>query len=257
MNRTATPLTSLFAAANIRVHAIVVSLNTFFLFPFLFLLLAGFFASTSVAQSGNKKSTKPAKSTESSTTITRSPEEIAKEKAKLEAEMALADSAKPYLVLDLERRMLLIKLGGAVVWEHLLELADADEKKIKDFMVSLENPEQHYVRYIKEKHLFSGKEQTPDSVLSIVGEALKIDKALIQRQIPERFQLEFDDGFVMEFRSAVKGKETSKFKNTVLSVKNVFNQLFGEVFLVTTIDSIASITLYRMAEPGVPLILAQ
>ncbi len=208
---------------------------------------------TTAAQTTQKK---PKTSKSNEPVSTRSAEDIRKDSERLEAELALADSAKPYLVLDLIRRMLVIKLGGAVVWNHPLTLKEDDEKKIKDFIRSLDNPEQHYVRRIKEKHLFSGKDQTPDSVLSIVGEALKIDKALIQREIPERFQIEFDDGFVMEFRSDVKGTETSKFKNTVLSVKNVFNQLFGEVFLVTTIDSTASITLYRMAEPGVPLILA-
>ena len=217
-------------------------------------LLFGAFLTSAHAQSNTKKSSKQSNSAEP--VSTRSPEEIREETERLEAELALADSAKPYLVLDLVRRMLVIKLGGAVVWNHPLTLKEDDEKKINDFITSLDNPKQHYVRRIKEKHLFSGKDQTPDSVLSIVGDALKIDKALIQREIPERFQIEFDDGFVMEFRSEVKGTETSKFKNTVLSVKNVFNQLFGEVYLVTTIDSTASMTLYRMAEPGIPLILA-
>lgn len=204
-----------------------------------------------------KKHPKP-KPTEAPITIPAGlPAAQARESARLEAELALADSAKPYLVLDLLHRMLLIKLGGAVVWNHPLKLDDGDEKKISEFIVSLDNPDQHYVRHIKEKHLYSGKEQTPDSILSIVGSALKIDKSLLQREIPERFQLEFDDGFVMEFRSPVKGVETSAFRNTVLSVKNAFSKLFGGVYLVTTIDSTAAITLYRISEPGLPLVLAQ
>lgn len=171
----------------------------------------------------------------------------------MQTQLLLAQSQKPYLVLDLKRRQLQIKVGGAVVWNHPLSLADTSAAAITSFYERLKNPDEGWIRTIREKHLFSAKEQTPDSILSIVGEALKIDPDLIQREVPERFQLIFNDGFIMEFRSGVKGDEQSVLKSTYLNASTAIKRLLGEVYLVSTLDSQSAITLYRAADTGLPL----
>lgn len=175
---------------------------------------------------------------------------------RLQTELLLAQSKKAYLVLDLPHRQLQLKLGGAVVWNHPLLLSDTSAGAIRSFSERISNPRQGWVRTVKERHLFASKDQTPDSILSIVGEALKIDPKLIQRELPQKFQLVFDDGFIMEFRSGVEGADESGFKSTYLNASTALKRLFGEVYMVSTLDSQAALTLYRAADTGMVLLVS-
>ncbi len=182
-------------------------------------------------------------------------EQLSLEYKRLNAELDLAQSKKPYMILDLKRKLLVLKLGGAKVWDYALTIADADSDDIADFGKRLSNPESGFTRRVKAKHLFAAKDQTPDSILSIVGGALKVDPTLMQRELPEKFQLVFDDGFIMEFRSDVKGETESTLKNTYLTASQAIKRLFGNVYIVTTIEPEAAMTLYRAADVGLAMMV--
>jgi hypothetical protein len=177
------------------------------------------------------------------------------EYAATQVELRLAQTEKPYLDINLADKELWLKLKGAVVWSCPLNLSQNDADAIRAFVRKFQGSERRYVRPVVEKHLFSSKEKTPDSVLKIVGEVVKVDPDLLQREIPARFQLVWDDGLILEVRTDVKGKENTSFKNTLINLSQTLQKPFGEVTLVISMTPDEAMTLYRIAGPGFPTMI--
>jgi hypothetical protein len=169
----------------------------------------------------------------------------------LQAETRLANTVKPYLVFDLQRKALEIRLKGMIVWECPVEIIDNSED-LDDFARSFKGDENKLIRPLLEKHLFSFSDKTPDSILVIVGKAVDVDPELLQREIPERFQLLWDKNLVLEIRTNVVGKPISRFKNTMLELRRMIQKPFGASFLIIKMDPEMATTLYRASQPGIP-----
>jgi hypothetical protein len=169
----------------------------------------------------------------------------------LQADIRLANTIKPYIVINFHKKELEIKLKGAVVWSAPLDIIDNSEN-LDDFAKSFRGDENKIIRPILEKHLFAFSDKTPDSILVIVGQAVSVDPQLLQREVPERFQLLWDKNLVLEVRTNVAGKPISRFKNTLLEVRRLMQKPFGEAFLVIRMDPVLATTLYRASQPGIP-----
>jgi hypothetical protein len=169
----------------------------------------------------------------------------------LQADIRLANSVKPYLVLNFKKKELEIKLKGAVVWDSPLDIIDNSDD-LKGFAQSFRGEENKIIRPLLEKHLFAFSDKTPDSILVIVGAAVSVDPELLQREIPERFQLLWDKNLVLEIRTNVAGKPISRFKNTMLELRRMIQKPFGASFLVIKMDPDMATTLYRASQPGIP-----
>jgi hypothetical protein len=173
----------------------------------------------------------------------------------LQAELRLARIGKPYLVLDVNRGMLFIKLKGAVVWDSPMELADADSSDVGKFVERFSDNNRRYVRPISEKYLFAASEKTPDTILAIVGEAVNVDPELLQRVIPQRFQLRWNHGLILDIHTDIPGKPTSKFKNTFVEFRRALQRPFGEAYIGLKMSADDALTLYRASQPGLPTLI--
>jgi hypothetical protein len=169
----------------------------------------------------------------------------------LQADIRLANSVKPYLVLNFKKKEIEIKLKGAVVWNSPLDIIDNSDD-LGGFAQSFRGEENKIIRPLLEKHLFAFSDKTPDSILVIVGAAVSVDPELLQREIPERFQLLWDKNLVIEIRTNVVGKPISRFKNTMLELRRMIQKPFGASFLIIKMDPEMATTLYRASQPGIP-----
>ncbi len=167
----------------------------------------------------------------------------------------LARSEKLYLVVDLERSQLQLKLQGAVVWSYPMQIARPDSQELGEFAMRFMGAEGRVMLPLGGKHLFAGREKTPDSVLAIVGEVVKVDPGLLQRDVPERFQLLWDYGLTMEIRTEIAGQPTSVFKSALVEFRHALRRPFGEAHLIMKMDPEAALTLYRAIQPGLPTLL--
>lgn len=176
---------------------------------------------------------------------------------RLASELQLAMTNTPYLVLDLAAKKLQLKMAAATVWSYPLALTADKEAELASFAAEVTDDGAPLVRRLSSKRLYAALDQTPDSVLTIVGNAMNVDPELIQRELPEKFQLVFDDGFIMEFRTQVKGETRSALKNTFFAANTAMKRLLGDTYLVTSMDSNAALTLYRAAYEGLPLLVTR
>ncbi len=173
----------------------------------------------------------------------------------IRAEIKLAESEKPYLVLDLAHQKVQLRLKGVVVWEYPMELLGTDKGDLRDFGSDFLGEKEQFVRPILEQYLFASQAQTPDSVLAIISEATNFDKSLLQRDLPSRFQLHWTGGLILDVRTDVEGKETSSFKNRLRDLQQTIARPFGQEIISCKMPKDNALTLYRTARPGVPTLL--
>ena len=173
----------------------------------------------------------------------------------IQLELALAKTGNAYMVLDLDGRQVLLKVKGAVVWSSRLELAPEDSGDLERFVKRFKSGDDLILRLLTNKHLFASTEKTPDSILAIVGQVVKADPQLLQRDIPERFQLMWGWDIVLDVRTDVVGTPKSKFENMRTTVLEAVRGPFGEARLVARMSSDNALTLYRIAFPGLPTII--
>jgi hypothetical protein len=173
----------------------------------------------------------------------------------IKTELTLAEKKKPYLVIDLIKKQLVIKLNGVEVWNSPMEIEPGNAEDLNEFAEQFMGNERQLVRPVLEKHLFSSKEKSSDSVLAIVSEAVLADVDLLQRIIPERFQLLWDNGLILEIRTSAVGQPTSKLKNTMVQIRQALQRPFGESLVIIRMDQDHAITLYRMTERGLPTMI--
>ncbi|KPL02656.1 MAG: hypothetical protein AMJ73_08475 [candidate division Zixibacteria bacterium SM1_73] len=173
----------------------------------------------------------------------------------IQAELALAKSEELYLVLNLERKELQLKLKGVVVWNHPMNVVEPDSQELQEFVERFQGDEGRVMRPLSGKHLFSAKEKTPDSVLSIVSEAVKADPDLLRRDLPARFQLLWGYSLTLEIRTDIVGEPRSRIKSTLVEFRHALRRPFGEARLIVRMHPEDALTLYRAAQPDLPTLL--
>jgi hypothetical protein len=233
--------------------ACLISVNMLFKTRWITLPLYSFLVCIALSTCGKKESEQSSLPAQSDKKWDRLSAEL--EYRLIRTELALAKSEKLYMVLDLERKELRLKLKGAVVWNCPLEIAEADSQKIREFVKYFQGDEERLVRFLSKKHLFAAKEKTPDSVLAIVSEVVKADVELLQRDVPARFQLLWGYGLILEVRTDIKGIPKSRLKSTIVEVREVLRRPFGEERIVVKMDPDDALTLYGAAHPGLPTFL--
>lgn len=180
---------------------------------------------------------------------------LADEYAETQVELRLAQSEKTYLDINFAEQELWLKLKGAVVWSCPITPVESDAGALREFINKFRGDERRLVRPVLEKHLFSAREKTPDSVLKIVGDVVRVNPELLQREIPARFQLLWEDGLILEIRTDAQGKPKTSFKNTMVQLSQKLQRPFGEVTLTISMTPEQAMTLYRVANPGFPTML--
>lgn len=169
--------------------------------------------------------------------------------------MKLAKTEKVYLVIDLKKMELIFKLKGAKIWSYNFKASVVDTNLLTDFQEEFLEDNSTDFRPLKDAHLFAAKKQTPDSILQIVSKVSNVSVDLLQREFPERFQLLWDNGLIIDFRTDLTGtQETDPFKNKIIEVRQALSS-FGETVLNIYVPHEPALTLFRAADPGLPTMI--
>lgn len=179
------------------------------------------------------------------------------------AELKLSESDKPYLVFDTPGNALELRLKGVVVLRTPIEIVEVDRGALKSFIDQFTERKNLLVRPVAGKYLFAAQEQTPDSILKIVSGAINVAPELMQREIPSRFRLFWSEKLILDIVSGVeakkpqdvKGKFQTKLQNTMMEARYVLRRPFGATMVVLKVSPEDAMTLYRVAEPGLPTLL--
>jgi hypothetical protein len=173
----------------------------------------------------------------------------------LQAELKLAQSNQAYLVLDFQRNQLEIKLRGTTVWNYPMTIEKTEASELHEFSERFMGSQQNIVRPLLFKYLFAASGRTPDSILAIISGATMFPPELLQRTIPERFQLKWSDDIVLDIRTDVVGKPESKWKNTIVEIRQAIAGRLGDAYVTVKMPKDNAITLYRAAVIGLPTLI--
>ncbi len=171
------------------------------------------------------------------------------------AELKLAQSKGAYLVLDLRHKQLEIKVQGTTVWSYPLTLEQTELSELREFSERFLGSTQTVVRPLLFKYLFAASGRTPDSILAIVSSATMFPSELLQRTIPERFQLKWSDDIILDVRTDVVGKPESKWRNTIVEIRQAIAGRLGDAYITVKMPKDNAITLYRAAVIGLPTLI--
>lgn len=173
----------------------------------------------------------------------------------LRAELKLAKTNQPYLVLDFKRNQLEIKLQGTTVWNYPMTIEKTEASELQEFSERFMGSEHQVVRPLLFKYLFAASGRTPDSILAIISGATMFPAELLQRTIPERFQLKWSDDIVLDIRTDIVGKPESKWKNTIVDIRRAIARPLGDAYITVKMPKDNAITLYRAAVIGLPTLI--
>jgi|WetSurMetagenome_2_1015567.scaffolds.fasta_scaffold124470_2 hypothetical protein len=173
----------------------------------------------------------------------------------LQTELSLAKTEKVYLAFDFKHARIMLKLKGAVVWSYPLKFASESGGDVKKFLARFQGDNDKLIRPLQGKYLFSAKGQTPDSILAIVSGVVKVPIDKLQRELPERFLMQWEDDIVLEVRSAVTGTPVSKLQNALVDIRHAIAKPFGEASIILNIEPHQALTLYRATTPGMPTVI--
>lgn len=172
----------------------------------------------------------------------------------LQAELQIAREDKPYLVFLWEPTpQIVVKLKGAVVAVYPLRLEDGPGE-LRRFREEFRGPQRRVVRGLAQKYLYTARDQTPDSVLTIVGGVLNLDPREMQREIPGWFELKWQDDLVLELRADVEGQPMPGVDLKIVKLQQTLRRPFGETRLRVRLDRRDALTIYRLARIGMPVL---
>lgn len=219
----------------------------------LVVLVLGFVISIIILGCGQKQTERSEKLNPDNRSSNRAAAEL--EYRLIQTELNLVKTGQPYLVLDLKQEKLRLKLKGAVVWSYPMDFVATDSQEVRGFLERFQGRDRKLVRPLAAKHLFAAKEKTPDSVLAVVGQVVKVDPELLRRELPERFQLRWGGDLILEVRTDIRGKSISIFRNAIVEIRRMLQRPFGEAVIVLKMESEAALTLYRAATERMPTLI--
>lgn len=174
----------------------------------------------------------------------------------LQTEIYLAETKSLYFVIDLRRNLLAFKLKGTTVWSEPIVQVEPDQSSLTDFARAFETRDHQLMRHIVGKYLFEANKKTPDSILAIVGQAMNLNPALLQRDVPAHFQITWDAGLSLDVRTdIVPVYKMEPLKQTLEQLKQKLDKPFGEANLTVKMTPEAALTLYRAAIIGLPTMI--
>ena len=152
-------------------------------------------------------------------------------------------SSSLVLVIDFEHKRFELQTAGVPLWT--LPFFNADSTEVNDWIEAFGSGDKAVP--LAENILLSSKNLLKDSVIAIVAEASGFDAHLLQRQIPARFVLRWEDAAI-EVASPVSSA-SGGLGETWQGARNTARRLFGEEQMTLHVDSLGALTLQRVAVP--------
>jgi hypothetical protein len=171
------------------------------------------------------------------------------------AEAALAGIDRAYLVLDLAKNRLRLKLRGVIVREFkFTPLGDADEAKA---FAGLAAASDTVTKAMVRMHVFDAERQLNDTVLGIVAQATTAPADLLQRYRPGRIAVTFSDRLALDVSAAdIVGQPFSWKDNLAEDMRLFADDFFGGECLSIQIGRDDAMSFYGVCRGAPPLLVA-
>ena len=159
-----------------------------------------------------------------------------------DAERQLAADSSPYLLLDLQKSRITIKLWGAVLKQCSLQIS-SDTQTVREFREAWTH-DKTPVRRVDRVHLFEAAESVGDQELSVVSEVMKAPEDQIQRYVPQRMLIVLSDGMRITVHTDIAGEALSSWRNTWEKIRCFLSSLLGKESLSINLAAHDAMALY-------------
>jgi len=168
----------------------------------------------------------------------------------LRTEVETASGENTYMVLDFVEGQMLIKQHGVTVWNAPLRTSAEDSLALQDFAAKLTYDFTTPVRHIHRTHLFRSSPVVSDTVLAIVGDALKMTPDKLKRYIPERLSVCWGEGLCLDIRTDTPGEPNSVPENIEESIREHLGDWLGGAIVPIRLTGNQAMALYGACKPG-------
>jgi hypothetical protein len=159
-----------------------------------------------------------------------------------EAERQLATDSIPYLVFDLRKSRITIKLWGTVVKECSFQIS-SDTQTAREFRDAWIHSKKA-ARRVDRVHLFEAAESVGDQELSVVSEVTKARQDQIQRYVPQSMLIVLSDGMRIAVHTDIAGEKLSFWRNTWEKIWCFLSSLLGKKSLTLNLAAPDAMALY-------------
>ncbi len=164
------------------------------------------------------------------------------------AELALARTADPYLLLDLSRGRLEVRIGGTLLWEIPFRLEPSDTGRVELFRRRFHAGGDILARPLRRLAATDVRKLYPDSLLAVVSGALRVEPGLIQRRVPGRLLLVWSVGIRLDLRTADhRGGPADLLEDA----RYLLRRPFGAAEVRGWIEPSGAATLHHLLHPGI------
>jgi hypothetical protein len=171
------------------------------------------------------------------------------------AELELAKRDSLYLVLDLGRSRIDLRLKGVLVWSCPVRYEDPGPEVLLEMEPYLGGERNPPVELLTGKHLYAYKEHFPDSVLAVVAPVARVKPEQLQRYEPGRFELRFGRRLLIAVHTDVEAGSGSWLRNALAGVRRAVLAPIMRAEITVAMEPEDALTLYRLARPGLPILI--
>jgi hypothetical protein len=172
------------------------------------------------------------------------------------AEVELAKGDGPYLVLDLGRRAIDLRLKGVLLWTCPLKYDNPDCEAALETEFCLGTERDSPVAFLTGKHLYTCRARFADSVLAVVARVARVDAGHLQRYEPGYFNLRFGRRLVVDVRTDTEAGPVSRLGNAFARARDGIAAPLTKVEIAVRMEPEDALTLYRAAHPHLPILVS-
>ncbi|MGQ9603712.1 MAG: hypothetical protein ACUVUU_05820 [bacterium] len=170
-------------------------------------------------------------------------------------ELQLAKRDSPYLVLNVPRSTLDVRLKGRLLARFPIEFEMSRDKLVSKIAHLKKSDTGLPVEILTSKRLYGYTKCYSDSMIKMISSVVKTNPNNIHRYKPSSFELRFGTRLVIYVKTDVKPSDRDGWKTPFDLARGTILYLFTKTRIKIRANADDALTIYRMAEPGMPILI--
>lgn len=169
-------------------------------------------------------------------------------------ELQLAKRDSPYLVLNVPRSTLDVRLKGRLLARFPIEFEMSRDELVSK-MAHLRSDTDLPVEILTSKRLYGYTKCYSDSMIKMISSVVKTNPENIHRYKPSSFELRFGTRLVIYVKTDVKPSDRDGWKTPFDLVRGTILYLLTKTRIKIRTNADNALTIYRMAKSGMPILI--
>lgn len=169
-------------------------------------------------------------------------------------ELQLAKRDSPYLVLNVPRSTLDVRLKGRLLARFPIEFEMSRDELVSK-MAHLRSDTDLPVEILTSKRLYGYTKCYSDSMIKMISSVVKTNPKNIHRYKPSSFELRFGTRLVIYVKTDVKPSDRDGWRMPFDLVRGTILYLFTKTRINIRTNADNALTIYRMAKFGMPILI--